>query len=166
MSERTSSQRRECYHLDTNYLINYLTHIYDTSDLSRRASQVVNQALAKGIPLKISALVGGEFLNVASKYTSPLLYDLAGFIEQGKFAICIIEQAHLDQFGTLIPKIRQSDNRIESMDVLLVAHSMIDVECKGFLTFDAKIINSLGLKSIIDESPTHRNRFQITDEPF
>lgn len=166
LPQRNSSRTPQCYHLDTNYVINYLLFNYVPTDETRTARQVVNRLLDHEISVKASAITVGEFVKKLKKFLAfPLLNDLAGLIEDETFQVHSLEESCIGQLGALASRIRQDDNRIEPMDVFIVAHSFIDVECRGLLTFERNLIDSLGLKRMIDASPAPKNRFQITSMP-
>ena len=150
----------ECYHLDTNYVINYLLFDYEQNDETRTARQVVNRLLDREVSIKLSVITVGEFVKKLEKFAFPLLDYLAGLIEDQTFQVCALEESCIGQLGNLVSRIRQDDNRIEPMDVFIVAHSLIDMECRGLLTFERKQIDSLGLKQIIDASPAPKNRLK------
>jgi len=99
------------------------------------------------------------------QYPSQLLDDLLGLIGDRTFAVCLLDKQHLGRYADLVNKIRTADPYIDSTDVLVVAHSMVDKECRGLLTFDGQVITSMGLKGVINQHLKDRKSFKITDDP-
>lgn len=167
MTKKKFSSKVKCYHIDTNYLIDFFRVKYSPKDdQAKLASKVINQETYRG-KVKASVLVIGEFLDVVVEKNLPrqLLNDLADYIQDGKLEVCLFEQPRIGRYTYLSHKIRNADNRIGCTDVFIVAHSMTDIDCKGLLTFDRDILTSMGIPKVIDKHIQNRKHFRITDDP-
>jgi hypothetical protein len=157
-----------CYHLDTNYLIHYLTSPADVNhpdaDKCRLARNVIGSLQRHQCDLKISVISIGEFVNllVRDNLDENLLYDFKTKLENKDLGICLMEERGLSKFLELISEIRKGDNRIGTTDLLIAAHSMVDEGCCGLLTFDGALHRSVGISAIMGSLG---RKFGITDDP-
>jgi len=159
-----------CYHLDTNYLINYLTPLDKATDECRQAQSIVNRLRNQEHQLRVSAFTVGEFVNVivqkkdATKNQNMLctFYDL---VRQGDFIIRCVENSELSQISKMMDEIRAKDFVIHPADVIITSHSIVDQTCCGLLTFEGDLANSSGIKEVLE---THfpKRKFMIVDDPY
>ncbi len=75
--------------------------------------------------------------------------------------LCKVDEKRLKEFGDLMRQIRSFDSLIGTTDVILLASSMIDQKCRAFLTFDNSMIESEGLRKLIDKHVSSKRRFRI-----
>ena len=136
-----------CYHVDTNYLIEYLDyHNRPEEEQGRLANRVINLLMDKAV-LKISQIVAGELIMVVARDrpTSSIVDNLFTRVKSKDFSVCEVTLSELPAYSTLANAIRQEDYEIEPTDALIIAHSMADAQCRGLLTFENKLIQSEGI---------------------
>lgn len=148
-----------CYHLDTCYLIEYLND--KGKELHRHAKSVIDRLHSHDTIPEISEIAVGEFLHVAvrDKYSNSIVMNFYGHLQQNHFKICRVGDPIV--YSQLVSEIRNADTWIESTDVLVIAHSMATADCRAFLTFEGKLIESNGLKRVMDK---HSLSFTIADD--
>lgn len=157
------------FHVDTNYLIDFFRAKYFPEEPTcQLASGVINEEVYHG-KVKASVIVIGEFVDavVKKKHSPELLTDLADFIEDGKLEVCYVEAHKVGRYTDLLLKVRHEvqGEDVGSTDVLILAHCMTDIDCKGLLTFDDDILTSKGIKKVLQEHVRNRRRPIITDDP-
>lgn len=119
--------------------------------------------------LKVSPFSVGEFVNIIIRKKNNtknenMLYDFYNRVKQKDFGICQVEESSLSLFSNLIVEIRRKENRIHATDVLIVAQSMTDADCCGFLTFAGEFHNNVGIDAVVKSFLPDR-KFRITDDP-
>jgi hypothetical protein len=134
-------------------------------DLPKHAQQAIQRLEYKNIDLKVSEVSAGEFARIASidEPNDTLICNLYHRIKDKEFTICWVERSELRQFLKLVDDIRTAVDRIQPSDVLIVAQSMVDARCRGLLTFDGEMIDSVRLKDVISKN---RPGFIVTDDPL
>lgn len=156
----------QCYHLDTCYLMAYLK-LASTDDQVRRASEVVHRLLSKQYIIRFSQVALGEFIDVLTKEGLHVtLGDLLDFLNPSRgFEVFRLDRRGIGRFTDLVNMIKRKDRYIEPTDVLILAYSIADRDCRGLLTFERKLIDSKSLKDLIGKHAQDRKRFTITDYP-
>jgi hypothetical protein len=86
-------------------------------------------------------------------------------INQKSISICNIPMKRLGRFVDLVSKIKSKNQRIDSNDILILACSISDKECKGLLTFDQELIYSKEIDYVVRSHVSDRKNFTITDRP-
>jgi len=143
--------------------------------MSGQASEQVNRLLNKGFTIKISEVVAGEFLGMVAlpykKLSDSLPSRLVELVKTKKGIIIYrLDKKQLGRLTDLVSYIKgkikgAKDRGIDGTDVLILAYSIVDRECRGLVTFDEALINSKSLKDLVKDRVKDRKTYTITDRP-
>jgi len=157
------------YHLDTNYLIELLESFLPrrkSPDQADFASEAVHGLGSKGFEVCVSDTVVGETVNVIITKKYPIhLNDFASLIQKKQLKIVHVREDEFRHFARILIDVRKADRELETNDVRIIAHSMVDRECRGLLTFERKLIESRTLKEFIATKVRFKKRYSVTDNP-
>jgi hypothetical protein len=158
-----SNSDPDCYYVDTCYLRHYLNHPQG-KDEPRIAKQAIEYLEYNHIALKVSEVSAGEFVRIVSlgESNETLLCNLYERVKSRQFAICWVQRSDIAKFLGLVDEVRNADYQLEPSDTLIIAQSLVDAKCRGLLTFDGPMMDSVGLKNVIKK---HRPQFVVTDKP-
>lgn len=160
------------FHLDTSYLIAYIQRKFVRVDEAVTASKVIGRLRSKGYDIRVCVVTVGEAINLILKKGSrvgarpdQLIWELYNELESRNLTLWLPERRHLGRITNIVNMVKRKDKHIDAMDVLIVAFSIADKECRGFLSFDRDVIQSRALKKLVEEHARDRKRFVITDWP-
>lgn len=158
-----SNSDPDCYYVDTCYLRHYLNHPQG-KDEPRIAKQAIEYLEYNHIALKVSEVSAGEFVRIVSlgEPNETLLCNLYERVKGGEFTVCWVQGSDFEQFFKLANEIKDADYELEPSDALIIAQGLVDAKCRGLLTFDGPMMDSVGLKNVIKK---HRPQFVVTDKP-
>ena len=121
---------------------------------------------SKGYEIRVSQITIGEFFDVLAKKHLPIDPSrLPELIRKGDIDVSSVDKQRLGRFADMVNKVRKGDPYIEPTDVLIVARSIADKECKGLLTFERKLLESKGLKKVTGKHTQDRKAYSITEDP-
>jgi predicted nucleic acid-binding protein len=155
-----------CYHLDTCYLIDDLTVQKNNREPHRIAKRVIDRLNYKGIKLSISQIAVGEFIKVAARdgYRDEVIVEFYDSLRRNRYEITGVAPSDTDGFVELSKELRGVEGYIGQTDVLIVAHSMVDAECMGLLTFADDLISNPTIDAV--KRKRVNREFVITSDPF
>lgn len=162
-----------CHHLDTCYLIEYLQHKCGINgDQPNHASEIIGHLLYRNNhELKVTEIGLGEALKVIADPTSDISADRSQMVNElydlirGNSNIKIHRPRiqRLGRLTDLVTQIRKCDPLMKTNDVIILAYSMEEVQCKGLLTFDSGLIENGALKNLVNRQIRNRRGYTISD---
>lgn len=156
----------DCYHLDTCFLIDYLTEQKNNREIHRKAKQVIDNLNYKRIGVSISQIATGEFIKVAASkgYRNQTIIDFYESLLANRYVITSVEPSDTDKFVDLSKELRKAEKWVGQTDVLILAHSMVASNCMGLLTFAGDLISNPIIDAI--QKKWVDRKFIITSDPF
>lgn len=161
-----------CYHLDTSYLLAYLSPPDPSFPETRMASAVLGKLRADGYGLRVSEPALGEAVGqlVLKDLSAQAVSLLEVLAPKGLITVFRLERGRLGRFTDLVNRLkgglRGRARRIDAADIVILALSMADRECVGLLTLDQQLMENRHILTVAAKHTRDRRRFTITNNPY
>ncbi|MEM2011728.1 MAG: hypothetical protein QXE69_08260 [Nitrososphaerota archaeon] len=154
------------YYLDTGYLLSYLYRPKEEAlrklnidkEQMRTTVRVIGAIKPENVKIPVFAM-GEAASKLAEKNISIGVVDLIS-----RFEIAWPSREEFNVFCEIIDKLSDEDQRLESMDCLIVALALANPDCRGLLTFDKNLINNKVVLKL-SKRVVRKRDFLVTDDP-
>jgi len=137
--------------------------------MAHAANEAINRIISKQQPIKISEVALGEYFRILvdkefkEDPEALLSHALFKIKQRTTISICVLPIEKLSRFISLIGHIKSKNQRIDFTDVIILACSLADEECRCLLTFDQELIQNKDINDVVKKETKDRKGFLITD---